>query len=315
MNFPSWLAECEPQKPIPLLVEEVNRLYHSFGAQEYPQVHPEIYDFLPAVWRDMIASLAADTPWRVLDFGCGTGFEAEQVRAALGDRIELLVCYDPSAEMLAQCKRRLEGMAAAFFCSRWEEFPRLGPFNLLLTNSVLHHLPAIRETIGSLLLHLSPQAKWIAGHEPSARFYRNPECVRLLDEYRRYRKWKRFIDPASYRARLRQALRPDPLILTAEASVKCGLFKKIPPAVVIDRIVDFHVPHTAEEARAGRGLDFERMQEEFAEDLNLMYMKTYFFLGPYQLNTVPRNWLERASRLEKRFPKDGANFCTVWSRK
>jgi glycosyltransferase involved in cell wall biosynthesis/trans-aconitate methyltransferase len=345
-EIPVWMAEFGPQKPLAILVEEVNNLYHSFDAESYVREHPEIYEFLPALWQDMLSSLPEATRWRVLDLGCGAGFEAEQALAALGASIESILCYDPSPEMLEQCRshlaRRTQISAAEVshtgssqpeispitspiispiikptkiaWSSRWADIAARAPFNLLLTNSVLHHLPDIRATVGQLLPHLTPDARWIAGHEPSARFYRNPECVRLLEQYRRYRRWRRFVDPESYRSRLRRWFDSDPLRLAAEAAVRRGLFKKAPPLEVMDKIVDFHVPHSPEEVAAGRGLDLDRLQKDLAPDFALTSVKTYFFLGPFRLSAVPRRWAERARQLGEKCPQDGANFCSMWKR-
>ncbi|NJK52295.1 MAG: class I SAM-dependent methyltransferase [Leptolyngbyaceae cyanobacterium SU_3_3] len=46
--------------------------------------------------------------WRILDFGCGTGFEAEQlIRYLPQGSIAQLTCYDLSPEMLARCRARI----------------------------------------------------------------------------------------------------------------------------------------------------------------------------------------------------------------
>jgi SAM-dependent methyltransferase len=317
-EVPDWLARFQPQRPLAVLVEELNSTFHAYDAENYARVHPEIYDFLPNLWREMISLLPGRDHWRILDFGCGAGFEAQQVLAGLGDKVQVLVCYDPSDAMLAQCRLHLCAAKVVAFSSALREVADQGPFNLLVTNSVLHHLADIHATILSLMPHLTSDAWWISGHEPSSRFYRNISCTRLLEEYRAYRRWKRFVDPVSYVSRLRllrsKLHSKDPLTLTAQAAARRGLFKRVPPPLVVDRIVDFHVAHSAEEAAAGRGLDFETMRQDLAAQWNLRRVKTYFFLGSYLPRPLPRRWLERTNKLAELFPNDGANFCTVWSR-
>jgi len=313
-EFPSWLAKFEPQMSLTLLVEEINNIYHSFDARIYDREHPEIHEALPSIWAEMISILPLRTDWRVLDFGCGTGFESVQLLRALGDRVQKLVCYDPSEEMLGQCRSRLRGVPSAIFGSTFGEIEDQGPFDLLLTNSLLHHLPDIYQTIDSLLPILTSDSAWLAGHEPSARFYRNGECVRFLDQFARYYRWSRFLRPKSYISKLHHTFRPHPLRATAEAAFRKGLFKQKPPSLVIDRIVDFHVPHSAEEVADGRGLDFEQMRMDLTKDWQLSWVRTYSFLGPFKPSNAPKRWLRRSYKLAEQYPNDGANFCTVWFR-
>ena len=313
IEFPDWLADSEPQLPLPSLVQEVNRLYHSFGAANYDREHPEIFQMLPAVWAEMIAQLP-QKQWRVLDFGCGTGFEAARVQQNIGEPVEHLVCFDPSPEMLAQCRDRLKATKAVSFHAELQSALKCGPFNLLLTNSLLHHLPDIRQTLSELLPSLTADAMWLAGHEPSARFFRNAECLKFLDDFSRHRRWGKFLSPKAYLGKMRLLAGQDPLQTTARAALERGWFKKLPDAMVIDRIVDFHVPHSREEAHGGRGLDFVQMQVDLAPEWSLKWVKTYGFFGSFKPTSAPQRWVKRSRELAEKFPRDGANFAMVWVR-
>ena len=315
MDIPDWLAESGPQVPLETLVEEVNKIFHSFGAAGYDRDHPEIYEQLPPIWTEMIAQLPNPSCLNVVDLGCGTGFEASLLLNGLSNHVFRLTAYDPSPEMIAICKNRLKMYPQVFFCSRIEEVRSHGPFNLLLTNSLLHHLPNIVDTLGSLLPSLSDNAVWLAGHEPSVRFYRNDACLQLLQSYRRSRKFARWFVLDNYAAGVRLLLGRDPLSATADSAYERGLFSKRPSSTVIDRIVDFHVPHSAEDVSGGGGLDIERMQTWFERDWTLEWSKTYSFLGPFPYVKTPRKWLNKARGLERQYPSDGANFCMVWRRK
>src|SRR6266849_10625983 len=109
-----------PQAPIDHLVREVNKLYHHFEAPHYDATHPEIHQQLPPFWAQMIEVAARrNVPWRILDFGCGSGFEAQQLLAALpSSAVGALTCYDPSLDMLDRCRA---GIAPSYprarFCS------------------------------------------------------------------------------------------------------------------------------------------------------------------------------------------------------
>jgi SAM-dependent methyltransferase len=315
MRIPSWLAESDPQVPFEPLIEEINKIFHSFDATHYDREHPEIHQQLPPIWAEMIAQLPHVSSWNVLDFGCGTGFEADLLLSKIGDKVAKLTAYDPSAEMILLCKNRLQKYPQVTFCSRIEEAHRRGPFDMLLTNSLLHHLPNIVDTVGSLLPSLSNNAVWLAGHEPSARFYRNDKCLKLLEEYRRFRKYARWFDLRTYTTRLRLLLRGNPLSATAYIAHERGLFLKRPSPAIIDRIVDFHVPRSVDDVTNGHGLDIEKMQTWLQRDWILQWSKTYAFLSPVPYSRAPNSWVKRARQLELQYPSDGANFCMVWRRR
>ena len=85
--------------------------------------------------------------------------------------------------MLAHCRSRIAPhFPAAVFTT---DLTRLPPeeegYDLLATNSLLHHLPDPVATITALLPRLKADAWWIAGHEPSRRFYANPACVQMYE--------------------------------------------------------------------------------------------------------------------------------------
>lgn len=334
VQFTDELLAYGPQLPLADLVVAVNRLFHDVEAAHYDARHPEVHQQLPPLWREMIAVAArqlAGQPWRVLDFGCGTGFEASQVLATVpqlvGQPVKRLACVDLSPAMVEQCRRNLTAndktptTPISYSTSVHDVAAPAERFNVLLTNSLVHHLPnvtALRDAVEGLL---SPGAVWLAGHEPSRRYYANSECLKLLDAYRRWQKgpsarWGRLWSRESWRRRLARRTQSaiSPKRETAHRAVERGLFRRVPPPHLIDRLVDFRVAHDAAEARAGRGLDLSELATELAPCWQRTWQRSYSFLGPYFESTAPQDWQQQAERLARRFPDDGANFCAVWAR-
>lgn len=326
------LAAAEPQVQLDELVVAVNRLFHDAEAADYDSRHPEVLEQLPPLWRQMVAEgvrrLPAP-PWRVLDFGCGTGFEAGQVLAAMrdpaGPLVAQLVCVDLSAAMVEQCRRSIAPMASAFGVeAAWatsvaEVAAPPGGFNVLLTNSLVHHLPTVTALLEQVEPLLTPRAVWLAGHEPSRRFYTNPECQRLLADYRRWRRspqarlrrmWTKF---RGRRWRLPAQAKTSPKLETARRAVDQGLFRRVPSPHLIDRLVDFQVAHDAREAQAGRGLDLGEWVIAAGDRWKLAWSCSYAYLGPHYEAAAPPPLRAQAAEVARRFPGDGANFCTVWT--
>ena len=309
------LSPFGPCKPLPELVVEVNRIYHAFEATTYDDAHDEIGDQLPTLWRSLIAhpGLSSSTRWNVLDFGSGTGFAAEQVFAGFGDRIGHLTCFDLSQEMLARGRERLGRFAERItFTTTLPSTP--ARFNLLITNSVLHHLPDLDATLRSLEPLLTPDAWWISGHEPSARFYRNAECVARLTAFRGEQRWRKYLSPARYLAKVKSLITGDIFTRTAARALELGLFTRLPTPLAINRIVDVGVAHDTAEATAGRGLDARAMAATWAGRWCLEDLRSYSFMGDAYEARLPTHWQGIAAQLRQRFPDDGAQFAAIWRR-
>lgn len=316
------LAPYEPQLPIEQLVMEINKLFHAAEASDYDRRHPEVYNQLPPLWQEMIQQAlerSQSKVWRIFDFGCGTGFEAEQLIHNLRPgAIAQLTCYDPSPDMLERCRAKISPLFPnALFISDLKDCPaNIASYNLLTTNSLLHHLPDPLLTISNLLPLLTSDVIWIAGHEPSSRFYKSPECMKMYNQFLQERKWSKFLSLEKYFEKLKQivGLESEPAEQAAKQAFHQGLFKKQPPALVIDRLVDFHVAHSLEEATTGRGFDFEILQQDWMKSWELVWVKTYSFMGAFYEQDLNEKWASYCQDISCKFPKDGANFCTIWRR-
>lgn len=313
------LAPYQPQRELSALVVELNQVYHSFEAAAYDRRHPEITAQLPPLWRAMVEQALQRLPrpaYRVLDFGCGTGFEAIQLLTCLGpSRIARLTCCDPSPEMLARCRAKVAPLCgAAVFCSDLDAIPTTEPYDLLLTNALLHHLPDPAAEVRRLLPLLTDDALWLAGHEPSARFYRNADCLRAFRDYQRVHRWRRLLQPRRYWRRLIDLWTGVPARHTAQEAVRRGLLRYPPPPDVLGAVVDYCVAISPEQAAAGRGLDFEALQQQLAPSWSLVWVQTYAFMGHFYVGDLPGRWADVARELAGRHPHDGASFSALWSR-
>ena len=315
------LVPFEPQVRVEELADQLNRFFHAREASVYDKQHPEIFDQLQPVWNHMldVGLPKGGQRLRVLDFGCGTGFEARMLldndsRHQIGE----LVCYDLSPEMVAQCWENLGTREIPIrFVSDFDELMKeREPFDVLVTNALLHHLPDPLGVIERLEPILGKDAVWLSGHEPSSRYYKNDQCHEVFDDYQRRHKYERMFSPSRYIGALRRMFNPDddPAEGAARAAYKAGLVKKPLTRAVVYRLVDFHVPHTPEEAEAGRGLDFTQMEKDSQGHWKLEWKTSYNFMGPIMEDDLPKKWRSRCRLLKERFPDDGASFCAVWSR-
>jgi SAM-dependent methyltransferase len=325
MDVEQIVAECEPSVSLPELVKALNLFYHEFEAECYDRTHDVIWKHELPVFVKLVEAVrdSLNLPSvAVLDFGCGTGFGCYHVVKIVGaGRINSVVCVDPSPAMLAKCKQRLDGVFAearytndpdAFLaCQEW-----LGHFDIVVTNSVLHHVYAWEKLLGRLVELLKPGGFYVMGHEPSSRFYTNPECRKHYAAFLRERGWRRFLDGRRWVAFARQkfGLEPDLLHSTAQAALEAGLTQRLLDRKVVAELVDYHVPHVVRGAARAEGLDFRLIESQMAGVLSLHAVATYAYTGGFLPESLPRKWRRIAEHLGKAYPLDGANFCALWKK-
>lgn len=315
-----------PQLPIDQLVIEMNKIFHSFDANYYDTKHPEIYEQLSPIWKEMskkVTESIESNALRILDFGCGTGFEASQLLQNIpASSIAVLTYYDPSPEMLEKCRKNVAPFFPdALFCSSLDEeaLTTNAPYTLLVTNSVLHHLPDVPSTIRNLLPSLDSNAIWLAGHEPSLRFYKNTECVKNLEAFLEEKRWSLSNYSQLLKLIVRRLVKGNIYVKAGREAVRTGLFLQQPPVPIIDRLIDFHVAHSTEEISVGRGFDYSALLTmgdtlNFQPSWRLVWLKTYSFMGPFYEGRLKGRWVRKCHELACRFPNDGANFCMILQR-
>lgn len=320
-HLEKYIAIYKPLKDINTIIIETNKIFHKFDAKYYDTKHPEIFEHLPLIYIEMCKLLPFDKKLRILDFGCGTGFEAIQLLNNLKN-IELLCCYDISDEMLNICKQKIKSNLI-IFVNAVEKIPDDIEFNVLVTNSLLHHLPQPLETINHLNKFLSNDCFYIMGHEGSVRYYKNNDIQEinkndskkdLIIAIKNLRKRK--INPDYFKENISIPIIEidNPYSITAVETVDNGLFELLPPNDIIDKIVDCYVPHDILSANEGQGFDFKNI--ELYNEWKLIYSKTYNFLN----NNIPYHKLNAEDKskydyLEEKYPDDGINFCCMWGKK
>lgn len=298
--------------PAAQFIGRVSNLYHEAESAYYDRIHPELDDALE-VWRDCLGTIAPQLPPRisVLDIGAGTGFASAAVVEAFGQRLSRLVCLDPSAAMLAKARERLASVTPPphFVVGELGVLAEQPAFDLIVTNSVLHHLPDIQQFLRSVRALLRPGGIYVAGHEPCREFFEHRALRGWTGLYRRWRRVRRLLSPATYRRRLEgRADETDPEGATVAALLRQGLIERPLPAGVVRQLIDIHVPGNDAGLGLGLpGLSRDDLLSGALQGFDCRVSTSYSHIKDSRASMGPA-WRLVDRWLARRYPSAGSNF-------
>jgi 2-polyprenyl-3-methyl-5-hydroxy-6-metoxy-1,4-benzoquinol methylase len=299
-------------------VRVTSNIYHAHEAANYDSSHISI-DRTRNLWSDVLASLNTtfkkEQQLSVLDFGCGTGFAAEQlITSPLGTKIENVSCYDLSPDMIAQCKAKFSDdarftyYADASGLNNMLQVEKL--FDIVVCNSLLHHIlepDALFELIDGLL---KPGGYFIMGHEPNKAFYHNTVLQHISYIFRFFKKVRMKLVPTA-----KPATSKNIAVLTHRDLVTQGIVPKSFPAQIIPKFVDIHVPMSnyKEQPWGEMGFDLKYINQYLGGRYSIIRQKSYNHIkdqGVYASAT----WSSIAEKLAKIYPSDGADSIFVFKK-
>ena len=332
------------------LVLAANRIFHDLEGAAYEAKHDEIFIAETARWQRVAGTWLAGrtTPRRVLDIGTGTGFVPNTIAPFLSVDDEI-VCTDLSRSMLAVAKERLQrGEHICRFSfeeidGRRYPFPSKS-FHAITGNSVVHHIPDLAGFFAEIDRMLVPGGFVMIGHEPNAAHYRENALRRRAALYSKLAdplagaiavgkamRLDRLARSLGVHARLRRAAleaRGEGLAEQVEDSahrldevgarmVDEGLVSTPPSRETIAAWIDVHSPTAGAEVDPDRGIEIDRIRDEWLPGYELAQFESYDHLdGPGH----GRGGCGRAGRalaahfdrsLAERFPGAGATFFAV----
>ncbi len=310
----TYLDEAGIELDAERFVRLVSNLYHEAESQYYDHVHSELED-AAVVWRQSLNAISSRLPDRVriLDVGAGTGFASDIVLEFLGRRADHLVCLDPSAAMLQKARLRLSRHACPtqFVAGDLSSIAGgSGKFDLVLTNSVLHHIPDVDGFIRGLRRLLAPGGIYIAGHEPSRDFYAPGALYRWTQLYRRWRNVRRLFLAETYRRRLTSAPAARPPEATVnEILLRRNVIKHALRPEIIRQLIDIHVPpaHSVDTSWGQQGLRSNEILTRNLTGFTCCFVRTYSHVKEARQRM---GFVFRAidGYLAKRYPAGGSNF-------
>ena len=295
------------------LVLRVNELFHDLEGAEYANVHPEIFEAEGRRWDRLLDRFVARAmhPMHCIDVGCGTGFVSERVMRIMhsGDS---LICADISETMLNVCRKKFDGNErgiAIDMLKLHDESISLpdAVADLVVLNSVLHHVPNAQRFLSELTRVLKPGGLLMIGHEPNCRFWQSNLRRQYLMAHAMVPKrlaatMLKFMGLYNGTVKQKHDVFLDELnaLLLAEGTISTPLTR-----TDVSRLVDVHSP-TAGGIRANEGFDPFTLLDGLP--MQTMEIETYNHLSKMSDAPLlrPYVWL-----LGKLLPRDGATFFLV----
>jgi ubiquinone/menaquinone biosynthesis C-methylase UbiE len=258
-----------------LLNRRVNQLLYGFESQEYDRRHPETIQGDRSWWEDFGRNYIRGNSgsFKILDIGTGTGLVPLCVAKSMRDS-HRIICYDISAEMLKEARKKLEGNTGCVFVKGDAgNLPFCdGVFDAVVFNSLLHHLLDYRRLLRESDRVLKKGGILAFSHEPNKKFLQSRLCRILANVYN-----------VSFPINLTDELRDK---VNAELK-KEKLIEKDFSKDQIRRLVEFHSPMEQSRLRVDSSKGFLADQlicEDFSgyRVLELSEYSTYFHRPLFQ---------------------------------
>ena len=166
----------------------VNVLFHNFESEIYDREHRDMWESLPRQFELLVGDWLrcdslAPVEIRLLDIGCGTGLASDcLLKTAIGDRIKTIDLLDTSRSMLQQASRRASGWKTPSVCHEGllNALPPGVQYELIVTCSVLHHVPGLPEFLAGVSGLQGPGGVFLHLQDPNGDFLGDPELRRRM---------------------------------------------------------------------------------------------------------------------------------------
>jgi len=171
--------------------ETVNIVFHDVESEVYDDVHRDMWLSLPKQF-DLLSSdvlkLVPEGELIALDIGCGTGLSSELLlHTELGSRIRHLHLLDTSPKMLERSRQRLSGrgIQLEFQNGITSDVVASKAFDVILTCSVLHHIPELAAFGRDIRRMQKPRGVFLHLQDPNADSAASPLRIQREALYRR----------------------------------------------------------------------------------------------------------------------------------
>jgi 2-polyprenyl-3-methyl-5-hydroxy-6-metoxy-1,4-benzoquinol methylase len=305
-------ARCTPEE----FHSAVNITFHDFESEVYDHEHADMWGSVPEqvdlLVRDCAQSDPDDKrPLAVLDIGCGTGLASHSLlQSALAHRVKSIDLLDTSPAMMRQAAKRAEGWNVPYRCHRGylHELQGGREYDLIITCSVLHHVPDLGAFLRQVRVRQAPAGVFIHLQDPNGDYSDHPELRKRRETSKNVlpQVLKRFT-PGRIVRRLYRELTgkqgQDHISKTNRALLQAGLITTPLTTNEIYEITDIHVED-------GNGISIERLRAWLPE-YECISQRSYGFFGVLRTSLPPELQKTEAQLIESH-ALNGIHVGAAW---
>ncbi len=307
-------ATCPPE----VFHQAVNVTFHEFESEVYDQGHPDMWDSLPSqfamIVADCLQTNAAPGEISLLDIGCGTGLATDSIlKSLIGLRVRKIDLLDTSKGMLRQAAARAKTWSPPVELHEGLLDTVAGrQFDLIVTCSVLHHIPDLEGFLATVRSLQKPGGLFIHMQDPNYDYLRDPDLAARMASVAASRspEWLKRLSPRRVFGRLARELKgeqgEDFVSKAIRDLVRQGITPKPLSVLEIHGITDIH-------AREGNGISIVSMRS-WLPDYELVAMRSYDFYGKPR-RELPAALKKDEDRLIAERAPNGFHMGAAWLHK
>ena len=294
----------------------VNVAFHEFESQVYDQIHANMWESLPLQFALLVDDCLRAYPnapqkIRLLDIGAGTGLASHcLLQTPIGQRIVTIDLLDTSKSMLEQAISRSASwkVPVRSRLGLIDDLPAENLYDMIVTCSVLHHVPDLRAFFARIREHQAPGGIFLHLQDPNFELLDKADSEKtggavkktLLEQVLRFtprRIWARII------RQLAGIQGEDYVSKTNRALIEAGFITEPLKVADLYAITDIHVSN-------GKGIRFEAVQR-WLPDYVCLSRRSYGFFGKLW-SDLPPNLKAEEERLSRENNLDGNHVAAAW---
>ena len=291
----------------------VNVTFHEFESEVYDQEHSDMWASLPRQFGLLVDDYFQTYPvpsgeFRLLDIGCGTGLATQCILGThFQGKISSITLLDTSPAMLRQASQRAStwNIPCQSRQGRLNDLPPGETYDLIITCSVLHHIPDVGGFLEAVRCHQAGKGVFLHLQDPNGDYLHDPELRQRMSQVPREPKPNLVQRALGRLYRELTGKQGDNYLIKTNKILLQKRFIETPlsPAELYS-ITDFHVEN-------GEGISIRRMKD-WMQDYTCLSQRAYGFFGTLWSNLPdPLKGIEED--LAVRNALNGLHIGGVWT--